>query len=94
MRSRRDAGDRPPPTAGSWLHNYEMLTLGLRAISQGRDDKEPKGTEELKTATTRGRLRRKDYTAKVGSWRFRFHAPREWLRGARGVFSPKVSFIT
>ena len=37
-------------------HNYEFLTLGPGAISQGRGDEEPKGTEPLGIArAARGR---------------------------------------
>ena len=43
----RDAGNRPPPTAGSWLHSYEFLNLGPGAISHGRGEEKPKGTEQL-----------------------------------------------
>ncbi len=35
----------------SWIlakHNYEFLTLGPGAISQGRGDEEPKGTEHAR----------------------------------------------
>ncbi len=45
--ARRDAGNRPPPTAGSWLQIYEFLTLGPGAISHGRGEEKPKGTEQL-----------------------------------------------
>ena len=44
---RRDASNRPPPTAGSWLQSYEFLTLGPGAISHGRGEEKPKGTEQL-----------------------------------------------
>ena len=40
-------------------HNYEFLTLGPGAISQGRSDEEPKGTGQLGLArAARGRRRR------------------------------------
>ncbi len=39
----RDAGDRSPPTAGSWLHNYKIPTMGTEAIIQCHGDEEPKG---------------------------------------------------
>jgi len=44
---RRDAGNRPPPSAGSWLQSYEFLALGPGAISHGRGEEKPKGTEQL-----------------------------------------------
>ena len=40
-------------------HNYEFLTMGPGAISQGRGDEEPKGTEQLGLdGAARGRRRR------------------------------------
>ena len=42
------AAQRPPPTTGSWLHNYLILTMGLGAICQGRGDEDPKGTEQAR----------------------------------------------
>ena len=42
------AAQQPPPAAGSWLHSYLILTLGSGAISQGRGDEEPKGTEQAR----------------------------------------------
>jgi hypothetical protein len=45
--ARRDAGNRPPPTAGSWLQSYEFLTLEPGAISHGCGEEKPKGTEKL-----------------------------------------------
>ncbi len=43
----RDAGNRPPPTAGSWLKSHEFLTLGPGAITHGRGEEKPKRTEQL-----------------------------------------------
>jgi len=45
--TRRDAGNRPPPTAGSWLHSYEVLTLVPGAISHGRGKEKSKETKQL-----------------------------------------------
>ena len=42
-------------------HSYEFLTLGPGAISQGRGDEEPKGTEQLGlTGAKRGRRMREE----------------------------------
>ena len=43
----RDAGNRPPPTAGSWLNILLSLTLGPRKISHGR------GVEKLGRSSSR-----------------------------------------
>ncbi len=45
--ARRDAGNRPPPTAGSWIQSYEFLAIGPGATSHGRGEEKPKGTEQL-----------------------------------------------
>ncbi len=45
--ARRDAGNRPPPTAGSLLQSYEFLILGPGARSHGRGEEKPKGTKQL-----------------------------------------------
>jgi len=46
--ARRDAGNRPPPTAGSCLRSYEFLTLGPGAISHSRGEEKSKETKQLK----------------------------------------------
>ena len=38
-----------PPTAGSWLHSYELLTLGPGAIRRCRGEEKPKGTEQIES---------------------------------------------
>jgi hypothetical protein len=55
--SSRDGASRPPPTAGSWLHSFLILTLRPRTLSHGRGMEKPKGTEQLELAA-RGRSSR------------------------------------
>ncbi len=46
--AKRDAGNRPPPTTGSWVQSYEFLTLEPGAIiSHGRGEEMLKRTEQL-----------------------------------------------
>ena len=78
------AAQRPPPTAGSWLQIYLILTLGPGAISQGRGDEEPKGTEQARRNMQRSD--RGDFAA--------VHPRGDFEDRARGGLSPEVSLIT
>ncbi len=91
MRSQRDDGNRPPPTTGSRPYNYEILTLGTRAISQDRGVEKPNWTEHMEIAA-RGRKSRKALQGRI-PWIFAAEAPRGRLRSARGRFFPAVSSI-
>ena len=88
--ARRDAGNRPPPTAGSWLQSYEFLTLGPGAISHGRGEEKPKGTAQLVLLQGDGvagaptRSDRGDLTLRCSPW--------ATARSRRGFF-PTVSLI-
>ncbi len=78
------ATQRPPPTAGIWLHSYLILTLGPGAISQGRGDEEPKVSEQAQRNLQ-------------GSDRGDFATVRprgDFEDRARGGLSPEVSLIT
>ncbi len=73
-------------------HIYEFLTLGPGAISQGRGDEEPKGTEQL-DFVARGRSNSRALQGWIVSI-FAAETPQRRLRNARGGFSPAVSPIT
>ncbi len=50
---------RTPPTAGSWLYIYELMTLEPGALSQDCGEEKPKGTEQLNIdARGRSNIRR------------------------------------
>jgi hypothetical protein len=66
--AKRDAGNRPPPIAGSWLESYEFLTLGPGGISHGRGEGEAGGDGATRDVA-RGRSSQSGY--KVGSRRSR-----------------------
>ena len=88
--ARRDAGNRPPPTAGSWLQSYEFLTLGPGAISHGRGEEKPKGTEQLELLQGDG-VARASTRSDRGDLALRC-SPGAVARSKRGVF-PTVSLI-
>ena len=62
----RHAAQRPPPTTGSWLQSYLILTQRPGAISQGRSVEKSKGTEQMEIVA-RGRSNRWGF--KTGSSR-------------------------
>jgi hypothetical protein len=84
---------RPLPTAGSWLHNFLIMTLHGTPNAKSRSRRgETEGDGEA-------RVRCKDMEqlerlqGKISSI-FAAEAPKGRLRSARGRFFPAVSFIT
>jgi hypothetical protein len=84
----------PPPSAGSWLHIYLILTLGPGAIIQGRGDEEPKGTEEARRNMQRSD--RGDFVAVrprgaceelEGGFHLRFPSSRRGLRSFTSIYT-------
>ncbi len=79
----RHAAQRPPRTARLWLRSCLILTLGPRAISQGRGVEKPKGTEQLEIVA-RGRSSRRLQDRMVSI--FAAEASQGRLRSAYRVF--------
>ena len=69
-------------------HNYEFLTLGPGAISQGRGDEDLKGTEQLEIAP-RGRSSRRALQSQIVSI-FAAVTPRGRMQNVGGGFSLRI----
>ena len=83
----RDAGNRSPPTAGFWFHNYEFLALGPGVINHGRGEEKPKVPEQLELSV-RGRNKRGENCVGKIATIFVAVRPRSGYEELEGVFSP------